>query len=79
MSIPVFGGLLVKFGNTYQKATIPVTLQRNSEERDETDVYRTHFLQKDSTGKYRGYRSVAANLGNNFIHANKIFYRLFLK
>ena len=34
MSIPVFGGLLVKFGNTYQKATIPVTLQRNSEERD---------------------------------------------
>ena len=73
MPIPVFGGLLIKLGNTYQKATIPVTLQRNSEERDETDVYRTHFLQKDSTGKYRGYRSVAANLGNILFMPTKSF------
>ena len=32
-----------------------------------------HFLQKDSTGKYRGYRSVAANLGNILFIPTKSF------
>ena len=50
LQLPVYNGLLKKEGNNYKKNTIPVTLQRNSEERDETDIYRTYFLAKDSKG-----------------------------
>ena len=64
MSIPVFGGLIVKEGNTYKKVPVPVTEQRDSSERWLPDIWRTYFLQKDSNGRYRGYKSIVANEGN---------------
>ena len=77
LQLPVYNGLLKKEGNTYKKNTIPVTLQRNSEERDETDIYRTYFLAKDSRGRYRGYNSLAANRGNMIVAPTKDFYDCF--
>ena len=52
MSIPVFGGLIVKEGNTYKKVPVPVTEQRDSSERWLSDIWRAYFLQKDSNGRY---------------------------
>ena len=61
MSIPVFGGVIVKEGNTYKKVPVPVTEQRDSSERCLSDIWRAYFLQKDSNGRYRGYKSIVAN------------------
>jgi hypothetical protein len=77
LHLPIYNGLLKKEGNNYKKNTIPVTLQRNSEERDETDIYRTYFLAKDSKGRYRGYNSLAANRGNMIVVPTKDFYDCF--
>ena len=77
LRLPVYNGLLKKEGNNYKKNTIPVTLQRNSEERDETDIYRTYLLAKDSKGRYRGYNSLAANRGNMIVVPTKDFYDCF--
>ena len=77
LQLPIYNGLLKKEGNNYKKNTIPVTLQRNSEERDETDIYRTYFLAKDSKGRYRGYNSLAANRGNMIVVPTKDFYDCF--
>ena len=77
LKLPVYNGLLKKEGNNYKKNTIPVTLQRNSEERDETDIYRTYLLAKDSKGRYRGYNSLAANRGNMIVVPTKDFYDCF--
>ena len=73
MSIPVFGGLIVKEGNTYKKVPVPVTEQRDSSERWLTDIWRAYFLQKDSNGRYRGYKSIVANEGNIIFIPTKSF------
>ena len=73
MSIPVFGGLIVKEGNTYKKVPVPVTEQRDSSERWLGDIWRAYFLQKDSNGRYRGYKSIVANEGNIIFIPTKSF------
>ena len=73
MSIPVFGGLIVKEGNTYKKVPVPVTEQRDSSERWLSDIWRAYFLQKDSNGRYRGYKSIVANEGNIIFIPTKSF------
>ena len=43
---PFYDGLVEKRGNSYRKVLDPVSLQRNSEDRAESDVYRTFFYRK---------------------------------
>ena len=67
VNLPFYDGLVEKRGNFYRKVLDPVSLQRNSEDRAESDVYRTFFLQKDESGRYVLYNSDTANRGNMIV------------
>lgn len=67
VEIPFYDGLVEKKENSYHKVFSPVTLQRDSDSRAETDIYKTYFLQKDSKGKYVLYNHDTANRGNMII------------
>lgn len=67
IQIPFYDGLVEERGNFYHKVLVPVTLQRNSAERAEGDIYRTFFLQKDENGRYVLYNHEAANRGNMIV------------
>ena len=67
VNLPFYDGLVEKRGNFYKKVLDPVSLQRNSEDRAESDVYRTFFLQKDENGRYVLYNSDTANRGNMIV------------
>lgn len=67
VNLPFYNGLIEKRGNSYHKVLTPVTLQRNSEERAENDIYRTFFLQKDENGRYVLYNHDTANRENMIV------------
>jgi len=67
VNLPFYDGLVEKKGKSYSKALEPVTLQRNSEDRAEGDVYRTFFLQKDENGRYVLYNHDTANRENMIV------------
>ena len=67
VNLPFYDGLVEKRGNSYHKVLEPVTLQRNSEDRAESDIYRNFFLQKDENGRYVLYDHDTANRGNMIV------------
>lgn len=67
VEIPFYGGLVEKKENSFHKVFDPVTLQRDSNSRAETDIYGTYFLEKNSKGKYILYDHDAANRGNMIV------------
>jgi hypothetical protein len=67
VNLPFYNGLVEERGNSYHKVLAPVTLQRNSAERAEGDIYRTFFLQKDDKGRYVLYNHDTANRGNMIV------------
>lgn len=67
IQIPFYNGLVEERGNFYHKVLAPVTLQRNSAERAEGDIYRTFFLQKNDRGRYVLYNHDTANRGNMIV------------
>lgn len=67
VNLPFYDGLVEKRGNFYVKVIDPVSLQRNSEDRAEGDVYRTFFLQKDENGRYVLYNHDTANRENMIV------------
>ena len=67
VNLPFYNGLVEKRGNSYSKVLDPVSLQRNSEDRAEGDVYRTFFLQKDENGRYVLYDHDTANRENMIV------------
>ena len=67
VNLPFYDGLVEKRGNSYSKVLDPVSLQRNSEDRAEGDVYRTFFLQKDENGRYVLYNHDTANRENMIV------------
>lgn len=67
VNLPFYDGLVEKRGNSYSKVLDPVSLQRNSEDRAEGDVYRTFFLQKDENGRYVLYDHDTANRENMIV------------
>lgn len=72
ISLKVYGELLIQKGKRWVKNTKPVTMQRLSEKRAETDILRAYYFKKDpDTGRCRGYDSVAANRGNTLIVTTK--------
>jgi hypothetical protein len=72
ISLKVYGELLVQKGNRWVKNTKPVTMQRLSESRAETDVLRAYYFKKDpDTSRCRGYDHIAANRGNDLIVTTK--------
>lgn len=72
-NLPFYDGLVEKRGNSYRKVLEPVSLQRNSEDRAESDIYRTFFLQKDENGKYVLYNHDTANRGNMIVVSTNNF------
>lgn len=66
-NLPFYDGLVEKRGNSYHKVLEPVTLQRNSEDRAESDIYRNFFLQKDENGRYVLYDHDTANRENMIV------------
>ena len=67
VNLPFYNGLVEKRGTSYSKVLDPVSLQRNSEDRAEGDVYRTFFLQKDENGRYVLYNHDTANRENMIV------------
>ena len=67
IQIPFYNGLVEKRCNSYHKVLAPVTLQRNSAERAEGDIYQTFFLQKNDKGRYVLYNQDTANRGNMIV------------
>lgn len=67
VNLPFYNGLVEKRGNSYHKVLEPVTLQRNSEDRAESDIYRNFFLQKDENGRYVLYDHDTANRENMIV------------
>ena len=67
VNLAFYDGLVEKRGNSYSKVLDPVSLQRNSEDRAEGDVYRTFFLQKDENGRYVLYDHDTANRENMIV------------
>lgn len=67
VNLPFYDGLVEKRGNSYHKVLEPVTLQRNSEDRAESDIYRNFFLQKDENGRYVLYDHDTANRENMIV------------
>ena len=67
VNLPFYNGLVEKRGNSYNKVLDPVSLQRNSEDRAESDVYKTFFLQKDENGRYVLYDHNTANRENMIV------------
>ena len=70
--LKVYGELLIQKGNRWVKNTKPVTMQRLSESRAESDVLKAYYFKKDpDTGRCRGYDHIAANRGNDLIVTTK--------
>jgi len=70
--IKIFGELLVRKGNRWVKSTDPVTMQRDSSKRAETDIFGPSYREKNpDTDRCRGYDHVAANMGNTLIVTTK--------
>ena len=67
VNLPFYNGLVEKRGTSYSKVLDPVSLQRNSEDRAEGDVYKTFFLQKDENGRYVLYNHDTANRENMIV------------
>lgn len=67
VNLPFYNGLVENRGTSYSKVLDPVSLQRNSEDRAESDVYKTFFLQKDENGRYVLYNHDTANRENMIV------------
>jgi len=67
VNLPFYGGLVEKRGNFYSKVLEPVSLQRRSDNRAESDIYRNFFLQKDDSGRYVLYDHDTANRENMIV------------